>query len=133
MKRVALPMRGLAIIGIILGSFAGALLRALASLWNPLTSGSPVLRSLLLSTGGGALLGALLGGTLHRKTSDAWRAPVGIALIAAIGAYGAAAASELLEQEGAPWPFWRDAALNIAVTIVAARAVMRLTRGGLSG
>lgn len=112
------------IAGIVVGSFAGALLRGAAALVSPIRGESPLIRSLVISTTGGALLGALLGVALKRWALSASQPLLGIALIAAIGSFGAAAAVDLVAKDAAPWPFWRDAVLNIGVTILAARAAV---------
>jgi hypothetical protein len=128
MKALNHPPHGIVVFGIIAGSFAGALLRAVALLMMPIQPESTLVRSLFLSALGGALLGAPLGAALQRRASGAWQLPLGIALIAAIGSFGAAAAVELVAKEATPWPFWRDAVLNIGVTILAARAALMLVR-----
>ena len=47
--------------------------------------------------------------------------------------FGAAAAVELVATDAAPWPFWRDAALNIGVTVLTARAAVLLIRRHQAG
>jgi len=128
MKAAGQQTQVIVVLAIVVGSFAGALLRGAASLVAPIRSPSTLILSLLLSTLGGALLGTLLGITLKRKASSVSQLPIVVALIAAIGSFGAAAAIELVAKDAAPWPFWRDAVLNIGVTVLAARAAVMLIR-----
>jgi fluoride ion exporter CrcB/FEX len=133
MKAVDQRSQGIILAGIVAGSFAGAVLRGALSLVAPIHSESAMTLSLILSILGGALLGTLLGIALKRRASSVWQLPLVVALIAAIGSFGAAAAVELVATDAAPWPFWRDAALNIGVTVLTARAAVLLIRRHQAG
>lgn len=119
---------GLVLAGIVIGSFAGALLRAATLVATQGRWDGGVAALLAQSLLGGAALGAVLGALLRWRRVNTASALFVVALIAAIGSYGAAAALELVNREHSPWPFWRDAALNIVVTVLAARVAVILIR-----
>lgn len=114
---------GMLVLGTVGGSLAGAAIRWAIVQILPPSTGFVMVQALVVSALGGAVLGALLGATLARRASPQPQSPLAAALAGAIGTFGAAVLLAASPTVGSSGVVWRDALLNIGVTIVTAGAV----------